>query len=135
MKVRDLSGKESSWLLTGRTVSCTNDRTARSELHISTRKLLTELYPTMTILEEVPIKLTHSDLAYLDFYIPLLKIAIEVQGEQHFKFTPFFHGTMNGFLKAKRIDNNKKEWCEINRITLLEFSFDESIDEWKDKLI
>jgi hypothetical protein len=136
MRVRDLEGKESVWSLTGRTVTTANDRSIRSDLHINARTLLKETFPTLTILEEVPIYLHgRRSIAYLDFYLPLRKIAIEVQGEQHFKYVPFFHGNMNGFIESRRRDTEKYYWCEINGITLIPFIYSESLDEWKAKFI
>jgi hypothetical protein len=136
MKVKDLDGKETPWSLTGRVVTTANDRSIRSDLHLTARKLLLETFPMLTILEEVPIPIHGKRVtAYLDFYLPLRKIAVEVQGQQHFKYTPHFHGSMQGFLKAKHMDNDKEEWCIINNITLIHFLFSESIIQWKNKLI
>lgn len=135
MKTKNLDGEISFWKLTGHIVNDSNDRAARSKLHLETRRMLKINFPTLIILEEVPIHLHKNEISYLDFYLPLKKLAIEVNGEQHFKFIPFFHGTTMSFIKSKKKDNDKKEWCNINGIKLIEFNFNESIDEWKNKLI
>ena len=135
MKIKDLDNNTITWKLTGHIVSAANDRAARSDLHLNCRILLKEIFPTMTILEEVPIQLHRSQTVYLDFFVPLRKIAIEVQGEQHFKYTPFFHHTTANFIKSKRLDAEKKIWADINGVTLVEFRHDETIEQWKSKLI
>jgi hypothetical protein len=55
--------------------------------------MLHEKFPTLQILEEVSIPLRSKETLYLDFYIPLIKKCIEVHGEQHYKFVPFYHTT------------------------------------------
>ena len=59
---------------------------------------------------------------------------IEVHGEQHYKFIPFFHGTMINFLSAKTNDNNKRQWCELNGIIEVELPFNESDNQWKSRI-
>lgn len=132
MKAHDLDNNIVNWHLTGnigRTRSLN-----KSSLHLDARKILKELYPTMQILEEVPIPLRRSETLYLDFYIPLIKTAIEVHGEQHFKFVPFYHTSPMSFIKAQKKDNDKKEWCERNGIKHIILSYNESIDNWKLKV-
>ena len=54
---------------------------------------------------------------FLDFYIPCKKIAIEVQGEQHFVPIERFGGQEDFLLRQKR-DNEKKRLCEEHNIKL-----------------
>ncbi len=56
----------------------------------------------------------------LDFYIPKLGIAIEVQGEQHTRFIEYFHGDYENFQKQVDRDVLKKEKCIYNSIELIE---------------
>lgn len=58
----------------------------------------------------------------LDFYIPSLRIAIEVQGQQHFTFTPRFHSTYECFLAQQKRDSAKLRLCEIHGVQLWEVS-------------
>jgi hypothetical protein len=134
MQIKDLDNNIYHWKLTGYTVNGNNDRPSRSELHLRCRKLLKERFPTSQILEEVTINLHRHQIAYLDFYIPLFKICVEVQGEQHFKFIPHFHGSIAGFMKSRRRDEEKREWTEKNGIILIELAYNESIEQWKMKL-
>ncbi len=59
----------------------------------------------------------------LDFYYPELKLALEYQvtwvllfikskGEQHYKYTPIFHGNHDNFEAGKIRDQNKREICK-----------------------
>ena len=53
----------------------------------------------------------------LDFYLPEYNIAIECQGEQHFKPIEYFGGE-EGFKKIIKNDLNKFEKCLRNNIKL-----------------
>jgi hypothetical protein len=55
----------------------------------------------------------------LDFYLPKYKIAIECQGEQHFKNREFFHQNVE---ERIRMDLLKKELCNNNGIEVLYYS-------------
>ncbi len=132
MQVKDLDGFSHNWLLTG---NMARGRISnRSSYHLQARKLLASLYPTLQILEEVPIPLRKSETLYLDFYLPLKKLCVEVHGEQHYKFVPFYHQNMMNFLKSQKKDREKIEWCEINNIKLVELPYNESNDDWKNRL-
>ena len=57
----------------------------------------------------------------LDFYLPKYNVAIECQGEQHFKSIDFFGGKEILKLNIER-DERKKHLCEENDVKLLYFS-------------
>ena len=57
-------------------------------------------------------------LQSLDFYLPDINIAIEVQGSQHFEPNNFFGG-VEGFKRQIVLDAKKKEICKANNVTLL----------------
>ena len=44
------------------------------------------------------------------------------------------HQNKLSFYKAKARDSDKREWCEINNINLVEFNYDEDVDEWRRKV-
>jgi hypothetical protein len=48
----------------------------------------------------------------LDFYIEELGIGIEVQGQQHFDYVPYFHESYENFLKLKERDERKADLCK-----------------------
>lgn len=132
MKIKGLDGKTYSWTFYGQTVYAEDDR-QRSSLHLRARMLLKELYPVDRVLEEV--HLPGSGNLYADFWLPLRKKIIEVHGEQHYKYIPFFHGNYLNFVNAKTNDKNKELWCSINEITLVELPFNESDEQWKSRII
>lgn len=131
MQVRDLDGNAGNWHLTGHIAYGTINK---SDLHIRARSILHNEYPTLQVLEEVPISIRKGETLYLDFYLPLKKICCEVHGEQHYKFVQFYHQNMMGFLKSQKRDREKAEWCELNGIKYITFPFDRTDEEWKEIL-
>ena len=127
MQVKDLDGNTYNWQLIGNIAHGT--ALNKSSLHLEARSIIHESFPTLQVLEEVPVNVRRTELLYLDFYLPLLKKCIEVHGEQHYKFSRFFHNTALGFIKHKKRGQDKKEWCELNNITYIELAFDKK-DEW-----
>ena len=132
MNVKDLDGNISQWKLTGHIVGIQN-REARSKYHLEARKLLHEIHPTLQILEEVGIQIRSGNTLYLDFFLPLIKKCVEVHGEQHYKFIPFFHTDKIGFLRQLGRDRDKEEWCNINNIDMVVLKYDE-IEHWKEQI-
>ncbi len=123
MKILTLDDEYIKWSPVG---MGTKDHRAKSSLHQKARELIYEKYGrTCAILEEVSIPVRRRQTLYLDFYIPLLKKAFEVHGEQHFKFTPHFHGTAAGFMEHKKRDADKENWCDINGIELVALNYNE----------
>jgi hypothetical protein len=131
MQVRDLDGNISNWQLIGNISHTFNLN--KSSLHLQARNLIKECFPTLQVLEEVAINPRRSETLYLDFYLPLIKKCVEVHGEQHYAFSRFFHNTTLGFIKHKRRDQDKREWCDINGIKYIELPFDKT-DEWHQRI-
>lgn len=131
MKVKGFDGREYTWPPLGKHVYL-NDRRHRSEPHLKCRGLLKELYPLYRFLEEVP--LPGSEKLSADFYLPWRNIVIEVHGEQHYKFIPFFHGNIMKFLEAKQRDLKKIDWCNQNNIGVIELPHFESIEQWRERI-
>ena len=77
-KVTDLENVISSWKISGH-IPKNNDERARSKYHLKARRLLKDKFPTCQILEEVPVKVRRGQVLYLDFYIPLHDLCVEVQ--------------------------------------------------------
>lgn len=132
MNIIDLDGHNISWQLKGYIAK--GKLLNKSSFHLSARNLITEIFPTLQILEEVSIPVRKNETLYLDFYLPLMKIAVEVHGQQHYEFVPFYHSNRMNFFKAKKRDDDKKEWCQINGIKYIEFPYHESIEEWTERL-
>ena len=129
MKVRDLNGDVRKWKLAGE-VGRGSDERPRSQLHLKARHLLTELYPTVQIMEEVPISLRRGQTAYLDFFINTLKLAVEVHGSQHYKYNTLYHSSAQDFIGQKKRDADKKEWCKLNNFTYIELPYNEKVEQW-----
>jgi len=120
VKITGLDGKEYSWNPSGKESSSKK----RSNLHEKAKKLLDILFPYDRILEEVS----------LAGFIPNRNLIVEVHGEQHFKFNKFFFKDKLSFFKAQARDRDKKEWCRINDIKIVEFNHDESEEGWRNKI-
>lgn len=64
----------------------------------------------------------------LDVYIDELKIAIEVQGEQHHSFVEFFHKNQDGLESQKDRDAKKSLICREKGIRLVEIYTEQDAD-------
>lgn len=105
----------------------------RSKLHLEARRILTDCFPLSEILEEPPIRIFKKEIAYFDFLMPREKLCVEVQGQQHYTYSDFFHGNKRRFFKQIQKDNRKKEWAELNGFRFLALRFDEE-KEWQTKI-
>lgn len=136
-KVTGINGKEYVWNLSNYDVF-KNDNRRRSKYHIRARNLLKEIFHSYRILEEVKLpgstERYRKSVLYLDFYIPNLDLAIEVHGQQHYEYSPFFHKSRADFLKSKARDDDKINWCELNGIQLITLKYSESDDEWRQRI-
>ena len=132
MIIRDLDGNTQTWHLTGHMAKGKLEH--KSSLHLQARALLVESFPTLQILEEVSIPLRKSEVLYLDFYLPLIKMCVEVHGEQHYKFIGFYHNNQLSFLKSQKRDREKQEWCEINGIKQIVLPYSETVAEWERRI-
>ena len=91
---------------------------SRSKIQYETKQYLRKFWSQDIVFEEFPIAGTKMSL---DFYNSNKNVAVEVQGNQHLKYTPFFHGkSKSNFLHQIKRDDEKKEFCELNNIKLVE---------------
>lgn len=126
MKVIGLDGKTHSWKLENRAkINCSSG-------HQDARELIKSIFPMEVILEEVSLPGCNGMRA--DFYLPKRKLLIEVQGEQHYDYTPHFHGHVSGFWQSKKRDSAKKEWCQLNSIDFVELDT-RNKDEWESRIL
>lgn len=131
MKVTDLTGKTIDWKVKGFVAG--DGHRQSSKLHKQGRDVIRSVFATVQFKEEVPIP-TGKTTLFLDFYIPVHKIAIEVHGRQHYEFSQHYHQTRASFLAHKQRDRDKAEWCRINGITLVTLPYNEDENEWKQRL-
>jgi hypothetical protein len=104
-----------------------------SSLHLEALKLVQKIYPSEILIEEITIPLTYVKKVYGDIFITRVNKLIEIHGEQHYEFNPFFYSSIAEFLRAQKRDRDKKEWCDLNDIIYVELPFDK-IDEWEDRI-
>lgn len=84
------------------------------------------LFPTYTVEREAsPSWISQQRL---DVYIPELQLAIEYQGEQHYKAVELFGGK-EGLKKTKERDQDKLSKCRSNNIDLVYFSYKDNLSE------
>lgn len=106
--------------------------------HKRAREILAEKFKGYSIYEEVKLpgstNPAKKSVLYLDFLIPNAKIGVEVHGEQHFKFIPYFHKTKAGWLFSQMRDRQKEQWCDLNDLELIVFRFDSSEDCWRGQI-
>jgi very-short-patch-repair endonuclease len=101
----------------------------RSNPEVNLLAILKEEFPHHKILEQYAIHPNKRKTLYLDFYIPRLGLVFETDGRQHYKYVPFFHGSLDGFLKSKYNDFQKEQWCEENGLTIIRLNTKLSVDK------
>jgi hypothetical protein len=103
------------------------DAKSRSKIQLEVKKFLKTYWLFDVVFEEFPVAGTKMTL---DFYNATHKIAVEVQGGQHLKYTPYFHGkSKSNFLGQIRRDTEKQKFCELNSITLVEIYPDDKLSK------
>jgi len=134
MKIIGLDGKEYTWNPSTKELK----DELKSKPHKKVRKLLESIFPYDKILEEVSLpgtKYQHrKSTLRADFFLPARNLIIEIHGEQHFTFNNFFFKNKLAFFKAQARDRDKREWCRLNNIIIVELKHDEDIDEWRSKI-
>ena len=65
---------------------------------------------------------------FLDIFMPDISIGVEVNGVQHYKFVPFFHGSQIKFEEYKFLDKKKVRLCNEQGIGLYVVKHDEAFD-------
>jgi len=121
MRLRGLSGREISRNTARYRIKW--DGKTVSKMQSSVKKFLRTYWEGDIVYEEFPVFGTKMRL---DLFNATRKVAIEVNGDQHRKFSPFFHNDSRAkyFYQIKR-DQRKYEWCELNGIALVEIYTDD----------
>ena len=135
MKVTGFDGREHA--LTFKRFRGNSRRDNKSSHHIRARELLSELFPYQRIYEEVTLpgsKTISTGLLYADFLIPNKYIIVEVHGKQHYEYCPHFHKTKADFMKSRKRDKKKIEWCELNDFTIIVLPYNKE-EQWKNLII
>ena len=94
------------------------DTPSKSKLQFNVKQHLKDYWEYHVVFEEFPVAGTKLSL---DFYNATKKIAIEVQGAQHRKYVPNFHGKNKiNYMDQLRRDKQKADFCKINDLKLIE---------------
>lgn len=123
MKIKSLSGRNHVLTFSS---GLRSEAACKSKFQYACGQLLKKKYPFDNIYEEVSIP---EDRLVIDFFIPSRKIAVECQGAQHSKHVRFFHNTLEAFHRAQARDNDKKLWCDLNNIILLQVDSVKELEE------
>lgn len=67
----------------------------------------------------------------LDCYCPELRLAVEYNGVQHYKFVPYFHKNKEAFMNQKYRDELKRRMCRDNGINLIEVPYTVKVEDIK----
>jgi hypothetical protein len=59
----------------------------------------------------------------IDCYSPKLKLGVEYNGAQHYKFIPHFHKNKEAFRNQQYRDELKRRMCDDNNVTLIEVPY------------
>jgi very-short-patch-repair endonuclease len=103
------------------------DKKCRSKIQKKVKDLLYPHWVADIVFEEMPVLGTRMTL---DFYNANLKMAIEVDGNQHYQYNKFFHSnSRQNFLAQLQRDEKKEYFCEINQIRLVRILEKDTIDE------
>lgn len=71
----------------------------------------------------------------LDCYNDELKLAVEYNGAQHYKYIPYFHKSKDSFHNQKYRDYMKQNMCKENGITLIEVPYTVKVEDIKSFLL
>ena len=93
-----------------------------SDFEDTIERLLEEAFPRCMVKPQYPVKFG-GDQLFVDFFIPSMNVAIECQGEQHYKFVAHFHKDKDGFTAHQARDAMKKQWAMKNKVKLIEIPY------------
>jgi len=106
-------------------------RLGKSEIHLECRDLLNQMLMGYGIYEEVTLPGCN---LYADFFIPGLRLVVEVHGRQHYEYVNFFHKTKANFLMSKKRDKTKAEFCMVNDLSLAILPYNEK-EKWNQIIV
>lgn len=109
-----------------------SNRENKSNLHRECLELLETMLKGYSIYEEVTLPGTNK--LYADFFIPDLNLVVEVHGQQHYNYTPFFHKSKADFYLGKKRDKDKIEFCSINNLSIAILPYNEK-EKWNQIII
>ena len=94
------------------------NKKSRSKIQFTTKKFLETRWRKHIVFEEFPV---YGTRLKVDILNATIKVAIEVQGNQHSSFNKFFHGNSRAkYLESIKRDVMKSEWLSKNNYKLIE---------------
>ncbi len=93
-------------------------RNSRSNNEALIYGLLCEIFPNIRVKQQHSVKYKGYTL-FFDFFIPALKVLIEVDGKQHDEFNSFFYSSSSAYYEQYYRDRLKEEWVYKNGLVLL----------------
>lgn len=111
LRYKDVTSKLIKW-----------DGKSRSKFQERVKFYVRPLWYHHVVYEEFPV---YGTLYTLDLFNANKKIAIEVQGPHHTQFNKGFHKNEFDYVQQLKKDEIKREFCEINGITLIEVFYEE----------
>lgn len=109
-----------------------SNRDNKSNLHRECLELLESMLKGYSIYEEIT--LPGANKLYADFFVPDLSLIIEVHGQQHYEYTPFFHKTKADFYIGKKRDKDKIEFCRLNNLSIAILPYNEK-EKWNQIIV
>ena len=101
------------------------DKSTRSKFQDKVKEFIRPAWEFDVVMEELPVLGTRLSI---DIYNASKKIAIEIQGRQHFEYVKHFHKTRQGFLDQLKRDEVKHKFCRLNDIHLIEIYDEKEIN-------
>ena len=93
------------------------DADCKSGIQKTVKNVLYDNWFADVVFEEFPVAGTRLTF---DFFNATRNIAVEVDGNQHYKYNKFFHSNSGqNFLSQLQRDEKKEYFCEINNIELI----------------
>lgn len=71
----------------------------------------------------------------LDCFNPELRIAVEYNGIQHYKYIPYFHKNKEAFLNQKYRDDMKRRICKEHRVLMIEVPYNIKLEDIKSFIV
>lgn len=94
------------------------DKPSLSKFQFAVKQFLRPYWKSSICFEEMPVTGTRMRI---DIYNATKRIACEVMGEFHRNFNKHFHKeNTDNYLNQIKRDLKKSQWCELNRIDLIE---------------
>jgi len=100
----------------------------KSKQHVAVCNILKKLFPSARIQQDASIKVGRKTL-FVDILLPRYNLAFEINGQQHYEYNSFMHGSRYGFQKKRENDSLKRMYCEDNNIKLCVVHYNDTITE------